>query len=118
MSVDARAVVGRHGSSSISPSQLRDRDRRLLGVHADGRCDAHAGAVVFQPAGYSPVELALLFLLYEFFGIVTNLVGGWLASRIGVRFTLGLGLGLQVVRAGSARRLESRVGHGRIGRLT
>ncbi len=51
----------------------------------------------FHELGYSPVQLAFLFLLYEFFGIVTNLVGGWLAARTGLRLTLVLGLGLQVV---------------------
>src|SRR5690349_24644022 len=51
----------------------------------------------FKQLGYTPVQLAFLFLLYEFFGIVTNLVGGWIASRTGVRFTLVLGLVLQVV---------------------
>lgn len=49
----------------------------------------------FNQLGYTPVQLAFLFLLYEFFGIVTNLVGGWLAARTGLRFTLVLGLGLQ-----------------------
>ena len=37
----------------------------------------------FHELGYTPVELAFLFLFYEFFGVVTNLVGGWLASRAG-----------------------------------
>jgi hypothetical protein len=50
----------------------------------------------FHELGYSPVQLAFLFLLYEFFGIVTNLVGGWVVSRTGVRFTLVLGLAMQV----------------------
>ena len=50
----------------------------------------------FNQLGYTPVQLAFLFLLYEFFGIVTNLVGGWVASRTGLRFTLVLGLVLQV----------------------
>ena len=51
----------------------------------------------FNQLGYTPVQLAFLFLLYEFFGIVTNLVGGWVASRTGLRFTLVLGLVLQVI---------------------
>ena len=51
----------------------------------------------FNQLGYTPVQLAFLFLLYEFFGIVTNLVGGWVASRTGVRATLVFGLALQVV---------------------
>ena len=54
----------------------------------------------FNQLGYTPVQLAFLFLLYEFFGIVTNLVGGWVASRTGLRFTLVLGLALQVVALG------------------
>ena len=51
----------------------------------------------FHALGYTPVELAFLFLFYEFFGVVTNLVGGWLASRMGLRVTLLGGLALQVV---------------------
>src|SRR5204863_7851207 len=51
----------------------------------------------FNELGYTPVQLAFLFLLYEFFGIVTNLVGGWLAARTGLRFTLVAGLALQVI---------------------
>ena len=39
----------------------------------------------FHELGYTPVELAFLFLFYEFFGVVTNLVGGWLAARLGLR---------------------------------
>jgi MFS family permease len=51
----------------------------------------------FHELGYTPVQLAFLFLLYELFGIVTNLVGGWLAARTGLRLTLVLGLTLQVI---------------------
>ncbi len=50
----------------------------------------------FAQLGYSPVRLAFLFLFYEFFGIVTNLLGGWLASRMGLRVTLLGGLFLQI----------------------
>lgn len=54
----------------------------------------------FNQLGYTPVQLAFLFLLYEFFGIVTNLVGGWLAAQTGLRFTLVAGLALQVAALG------------------
>ncbi len=54
----------------------------------------------FYERGYSPIEVASLFLFYEFFGIVTNLVGGWLAARMGLRFTLLGGLGTQLVALG------------------
>jgi len=54
----------------------------------------------FHHLGYSPVELAFLFLFYEFFGVVTNLVGGWIAAHMGLRVTLFSGLALQVVALG------------------
>jgi len=51
----------------------------------------------FHQLGYSPLEIALLFVFYEFFGIVTNLFGGWLGARLGLNVTMNLGLGLQIV---------------------
>ena len=50
----------------------------------------------FHALGYSPFKLATLFLLYEFMGILTNLVGGWLASQFGLRLTLFTGLLIQI----------------------
>ena len=50
----------------------------------------------FHTLGYSPFELATLFLLYELMGVLTNLIGGWLGSRFGVKLTLLSGLALQV----------------------
>ncbi len=51
----------------------------------------------FYERGYSPFAVASLFLFYEIFGIVTNLVGGWLAARFGLKTTLLGGLATQVV---------------------
>ena len=51
----------------------------------------------FHDLGYSPVAIAFLFLLYEFMGIVTNLIGGWVGARSGLNRTLTAGLALQVV---------------------
>ena len=50
----------------------------------------------FYKLGYSDVTIAFLFLFYEFFGIVTNLVGGWVGSRYGLKVTLHGGLALQI----------------------
>ncbi|MDA9975568.1 organoarsenical effux MFS transporter ArsJ [Alphaproteobacteria bacterium] len=50
----------------------------------------------FHTLGYSPFQLASLFMLYEIMGVVTNLVGGWLASQHGLKIMLNTGLGLQV----------------------
>lgn len=51
----------------------------------------------FNGLGFSPVQLAWLFLLYELAGIVTNLGAGWLAARFGLAATLHAGLALQIV---------------------
>jgi len=50
----------------------------------------------FHELGYTPLELAFLFLLYEFCGIGTNLIGGWIGSRFGLKITLFMGLGIQI----------------------
>jgi len=50
----------------------------------------------FHQLGYSALEVAMLFLFYEFFGIITNLVGGWLGARFGLNRTMNLGLGIQI----------------------
>lgn len=51
----------------------------------------------FHQLGYSPLQIAALFLFYEIFGIVTNLFGGYLGARIGLNRTMNIGLALQVV---------------------
>ena len=51
----------------------------------------------FHQLGYSPLQIAALFLFYEIFGIVTNLFGGYLGARIGLNRTMNIGLGLQVI---------------------
>ena len=51
----------------------------------------------FHTLGFSPVQLAYLFVLYEIAGIVTNLCAGWIAARFGLTSTLYAGLGIQVL---------------------
>ncbi len=50
----------------------------------------------FNEIGYTPLQIALLFLFYEIFGIVTNFLGGWIGSQLGLKVTLYSGIGLQV----------------------
>ncbi|SEM53192.1 hypothetical protein SAMN04488103_101400 [Gemmobacter aquatilis] len=50
----------------------------------------------FNGLGFSPIQLAWLFLLYEAAGMVTNLAAGWIAARFGLAVTLYAGLGLQI----------------------
>jgi len=50
----------------------------------------------FYQLGYAPLALAMLFVFYEVFGVITNLVGGWLGARIGLNKTMNIGLFMQV----------------------
>jgi len=54
----------------------------------------------FYELGYGALDIALLFLFYEAFGVVTNLFGGWLGARWGLNRTMNIGLGLQIVALG------------------
>ncbi len=51
----------------------------------------------FNELGYSPVAIAFLFLAYEFMGVLTNLLGGWVGARRGLNRTLVAGLAIQIV---------------------
>ncbi len=61
----------------------------------------------FHTLGFSPVQLAYLFLLYEFMGVVTNLSAGWIAARFGLTTTLYAGLGFQVVALAALSQLDT-----------
>jgi len=50
----------------------------------------------FHTLGYTPIQIAFLFLFYEVFGVFTNFLGGWIGSQLGLRLTLYGGIGLQV----------------------
>ena len=51
----------------------------------------------FYQLGYSPLQIAMLFVFYEIFGVITNLVGGWLGAQLGLNKTMNIGLALQVI---------------------
>jgi MFS family permease len=50
----------------------------------------------FHTLGYTPLEVAMLFLFYEIFGIITNFLGGWIGSQFGIKLTLYGGIALQI----------------------
>ena len=60
----------------------------------------------FHTLGFSPVQLAYLFLLYELAGIVTNLSAGWIAARFGLASTLYAGLSIQIIALLALSRLD------------
>ena len=51
----------------------------------------------FHALGYSPIQLAYMFVLYELAGVITNILAGWIGSRYGLSTTLSAGLALQIV---------------------
>jgi predicted MFS family arabinose efflux permease len=51
----------------------------------------------FYQLGYSPFAIAMLFVFYEFFGVITNLCGGYLGALIGLNRTMNIGIGLQIL---------------------
>ena len=60
----------------------------------------------FNGLGFTPIELAWLFVLYEVAGIVTNLSAGWIAARFGLTTTLYAGLGLQIAALAALAQLD------------
>ena len=91
---------------STAPGQGGDLRNYVLvtaAYWADTLADGASRMLVlffFYQLGYSPFEVASLFVFYEVFGILTNLVGGWIAARFGLKTTLFMGLGVQIVALG------------------
>lgn len=88
-----------------APSQDGVRNYAIvtLAYWADTLADGAIRMLVlfyFYNLGYSALQVASLFLFYELFGIITNLCGGYLASRFGLKSTLFMGLGTQIVALG------------------
>jgi len=60
----------------------------------------------FYTLGFTPFQIALLFVLYELMGVVTNLLGGWIAARFGLNSTLYAGLTLQIAALAALAALD------------
>lgn len=90
------------GNAANSPAKAEVRNYAVvtLAYWADTLADGAIRTLVlfyFYQLGYSALEVASLFLFYEIFGIVTNLCGGYLGSRFGLKSTLFMGLGMQLI---------------------
>ena len=51
----------------------------------------------FHSLGYDTLDIALMFIFYELFGVITNLLGGYFGARVGLNRTMNIGLGFQLV---------------------
>lgn len=51
----------------------------------------------FHGLDYRPLDIAMLFIFYEIFGVITNLMGGWLGARLGLNRTMNIGLFMQII---------------------
>jgi len=93
--------MGESGSMTAKASgDLRNYILVTAAYWADTLADGASRILVlffFYNLGYTPFQLATIFVFYELFGIFTNLVGGWLAARFGLKFTLFSGLGVQII---------------------
>ncbi|MBW4653589.1 MAG: organoarsenical effux MFS transporter ArsJ [Kaiparowitsia implicata GSE-PSE-MK54-09C] len=86
-------------TSSASKANLKDYSIVTLAYWGYTVTDGALRMIVllyFNQIGYTPLEIATLFLFYEIFGIVTNFLGGWIGSQMGLKLTLYSGIGLQV----------------------
>ena len=92
----ARMVAGRHVTVDVARTPARQAALRAYAAvtaayWAFMLSDGALRMLVllhFNALGFSPIQLAWLFLLYEVAGIVTNLYAGWLAARFGLAATL------------------------------
>ena len=50
--------------------------------------------------GFTSIEIAVMFTLYELMGVVTNLLGGFLMGKLGLKAAVLAGLVLQAVSIG------------------
>jgi MFS family permease len=88
-----------NASSSESASGIREYLIVTLAYWAFTLTDGAIRMLVvlhFHELGYSAFAIASLFLFYEFFGVVTNLLGGWIGARLGINTAMYLGMSIQV----------------------
>ncbi|HMP42596.1 MAG TPA: organoarsenical effux MFS transporter ArsJ [Roseiflexaceae bacterium] len=90
--------------NSAAPAKQRDDLRNYILVTAAYWADTLTDGAIrmlvlfyFYQLGYTPFQVASLFLFYEVFGIITNLFGGYLGARFGLKTTLFMGLGAQLI---------------------
>lgn len=84
----------------MNTSNLRNYVLVTLAYWADTLTDGAIRMLVlfyFYQLGYSAFQVASLFLFYEIFGVITNLFGGYLGARFGLKATLFMGLGTQII---------------------
>ncbi|MCY4183896.1 MAG: MFS transporter [Rhodobacteraceae bacterium] len=51
----------------------------------------------FHTLDFTPVQLAMIFLMYELVGMITNLYSGWMGAKFGMARTLYVGLIIQII---------------------
>jgi MFS family permease len=90
----------RVGAGASTTSDLRNYALVTGAYWTDTLVDGATRTLVlfyFDKLGYTPLQVASLFILYELAGVVTNLLGGFLAARWGLKVTLFMGLGVQIL---------------------
>ena len=96
----AAETAGKAIADAAAKNGVRNYALVTLAYWCDTLADGAIRTLVlfyFYQLGYSALQVASLFLFYEVFGIVTNFCGGFLGSRFGLKATLFMGLGTQLV---------------------
>jgi MFS family permease len=96
----ATEIAGKAMPESGAKNGVRNYALVTLAYWCDTLADGAIRTLVlfyFYKLGYSALQVASLFLFYEVFGIVTNFCGGYLGSRFGLKTTLFMGLGTQLI---------------------
>src|ERR1041385_9233697 len=95
------------GTAAVAQASAKNGVRNYVLVTLAYWCDTLADGAIrtlvlfyFYKLGYSALQVASLFLFYEFFGIVTNFCGGYLGTRFGLKTTLFMGLSTQLFALG------------------
>ncbi len=97
--MNSSPVAAAEGSAQVRRGDMRNYVLVTGAYWTDTLVDGAIRTLVlfyFDQLGYTPLQVASLFVFYEIAGIVTNLVGGWLAARWGLKITLFMGLAIQV----------------------
>jgi MFS family permease len=95
----ATVDVAKKGASGLWPFVIVSSSY-LLYTTTDGAIRMIVLLHAYQK-GFTAMEVAIMFTLYEVAGVVTNLLAGIAGSRWGLRNTLVFGLCLQLVGIGS-----------------
>ena len=95
---EAKGIMAQAKSKALRPFAIISSSYLLYTI-----TDGAIRMIVLQHAytkGFSAMQVAIMFTLYELAGVFTNLAAGVMGAKWGIKFTLIIGLNLQLVAYG------------------